>query len=304
MLTRRALLKTGAGLCLGAGALASYAGAIEPGYMLWTTRYRVTPDGWPADLSLKISIIADIHACEPFMGPARIARIAARAMAGAPDLILLLGDFNAGTKWISAPVQPMQWAEALSVLKAPLGVHAILGNHDWWHGPTLRSPPDGGEAIRLALAAMGARLYENDAVRMEKNGRAFWLLGLADQMVRRIARNSYRGHDDLDGTLAKIDDDAPAILMAHEPFIFDRVPDRVAVTLCGHTHGGQVNLPLLGPVVADRRYGPDRVYGHHIDGKRHLVISAGLGESYLPVRFLRPPEIVELTLGADPQAAA
>ena len=78
--------------------------------------------------------------------------------------------------------------------------------------------------------------------------------------------------------------------------IFDRVPKRVAVTLCGHTHGGQVNLPLAGPIVASVRYGANRVYGHMVENDRHLIISAGLGTSFMPVRFMRPPEVVEVTI--------
>ena len=78
----------------------------------------------------------------------------------------------------------------------------------------------------------------------------------------------------------------------------------VAVTLCGHTHGGQVNFPIVGPVIANERFGRDLVYGHTIAGDRHIVISAGLGTSILPIRFMRPPELVELTIsGAAPATA-
>jgi hypothetical protein len=121
---------------------------------------------------------------------------------------------------------------------------------------------------------------------------------VGDQLAEKIGYRSFRGYDDLDGALAKVNDAAPVILMAHEPYIFRRVPERVALTLCGHTHGGQVRLPFFGPVQAARRFGSDRVYGWHKEGERHLVISAGLGESFMPVRFMRPPEIVEITLGA------
>ncbi len=97
-------------------------------------------------------------------------------------------------------------------------------------------------------------------------------------------------------TLAKIGDDAPAILLAHEPFIFDRTPPRIALTLCGHTHGGQINFPLIGPVHAQMRFGAAHVYGHVVEGGRHMIISGGLGDSILPIRFMRPPEILEITI--------
>ncbi|RTL80427.1 MAG: metallophosphoesterase [Hyphomicrobiales bacterium] len=302
MIDRRAFLRLPAAIAL---AGAAYSVAIEPNFRLEVTRYRVTPKDWPPALSLRIAVITDLHACEPWMPPARIRRIAALANSLAPDLIVLLGDFAAGTHLVTGPVQPEQWAEALSNLEAPLGVHAVLGNHDWWHGALPGDPSDGAEAARAALKQMGARLYENDAMRLEKNGEPFWLLGLADQLAEWVQigkRGRWRGRDDLDATLARVIDDSPAILLAHEPFVFDRVPGRVALTLSGHTHGGQVNLPVLGPIAAELRYGGSRVYGHYVQDGRHLVISGGLGESILPMRFMRPPEIVEVTV-APPAAA-
>jgi len=259
----------------------------------------VTPKNWPPGLRLRIAVITDIHACEPWMPVSRIREIAQVANALSPDLIALLGDFAAGTLLASGPVTPQQWGEALSELKAPLGVHAVLGNHDWWHGPLPNDEPDDAEGVRRALKQMGARVYENDALRLTKNGQPFWLLGLGDQIAFYAGRRlGWRGHDDLDATLGLVTDDAPAIMLAHEPFIFSRVPKRVALTLCGHTHGGQVNLPLVGPVVAELRWRTRNVYGHFVEDDRHLVISGGLGESILPMRFMRPPEIVEVTVEA------
>jgi uncharacterized protein len=300
MITRRHVLQGAAGLVLGSTGLASYAVAVEPGFMLDVTRYAITPRTWPADLKLKIAIIADIHACEPWMPASRVRHSAEIANAMRPDLTVLLGDFNGGHRYVTGPVMPAQWGEALSVLDAPLGVHAILGNHDWWHGPLPRMRSDEGEGVRRALRHMGATVLENNALRLEKDGRPFWLLGLGDQIAHQIARYKFRGADDLDATLAQVSDDAPAILLAHEPNVFHRTPDRVAVTLCGHTHGGQVNLPFAGPVFANERFGADLVYGHMVHGDRHIVISAGLGTSIAPVRFMRPPEVVELTISGPP----
>lgn len=297
MISRRTLLKGMGGLALGAAGLGSYALAIEPGFMLEVTRYRLRPQGWPTGLTLKVAILADMHACEPYMGARRIAKIARLANGFEADLIVLLGDFNGGHRFVTRAVPPLEWAEALAALRAPLGVHAILGNHDWWHGPVPGTPAQEAEPVRHALRAMGATVYENDVARLEKDGRAFWLAGLGDQIAIKTGRHTFRGLDDLDRVMGQIVDDAPVILMAHEPAIFARVPERVAVTLCGHTHGGQVNLPIFGPVVAERRFGVDFVYGHHQDGARHLIVSAGLGESIAPVRFMRPPELVELTIG-------
>ncbi len=301
--TRRVLLKGAAALAGVACPLGSYALAIEPGMMLDVTKYAFTPPGWPVNLPLKIAVIADIHACEPYMSAARVKRICDVANALRPDVTVILGDFNAGHNFVTGPVLPEQWGEAISGLKAPLGVYAILGNHDWWHGAlpsikTLNVPE-----IAKALKDAGVVLMENDAVRLDHAGQSFWLVGLADQLAYFIKRGHYRGADNLDLALSLVKDDAPVVLLAHEPYVFNRVTERVSLTLCGHTHGGQVDLPFIGSPVARRRFGANHVYGHTIENGRHMIISAGLGTSSLPIRFGRPPEVVLVTLGSPPLAA-
>ncbi|WP_395664390.1 metallophosphoesterase [Methylocella sp.] len=277
--------------------MTSYAFAIEPGFRLELTPYRMTPTGWPHELRLKAAIITDIHACEPWMSAARIRAIAEVAVALRPDVIFLLGDFSGGHAVLTRPVQPEAWGEALSILSAPLGVFAVLGNHDWLHGPLPGMPADGAEGVRRGLRLAGARLLENQAVRLEKDGRPFWIVGLGDQIAGPTGMG---GVDDLPGSLAQVTDDAPILLLAHEPQIFRRTPPRVSLTLSGHTHGGQINIPY-----AQRRFRrefDDLVYGHIVQDERHILISAGLGTSHAPIRFLRPPEIVELTLGGAADA--
>ena len=151
---------------------------------------------------------------------------------------------------------------------------------------------------RRALERVGVPVYENDVVRLVKDGQPFWLAGLADQLAlqspnskeKRRRHRSYRGIDDLPGTLGKVQDDAPVILLAHEPDIFRRVPDRVSLTLSGHTHGGQVRLFGYSPVVPSR-YGNRYAYGHVVEQGRHLIVSGGLGCSIMPVRIGVPPEM-------------
>ncbi len=295
--TRRRFLQGAGALLVTPFGLGSYAFAIEPGFRLDLTSYHVTPPDWPEGLAIKAAVIADIHACEPLMSAARVRRIAELTNALQPDIIFILGDFNAGHRMVSAAVYPHQWGEALSILRAPLGVYAILGNHDLWHGalPGMRS--DGGESIRRALHHANIKLLENEAVRLTKNGAPFWVAGLADQMGGRIGRNSFKGLDDLPGTLRQVSDDAPIVLLAHEPFIFRQVPKRVALTLCGHTHGGQVDLPFITTAYLDSRWRTDYIYGHIVEDGRNMIISAGLGTSILPVRFLCPPELVQVTIG-------
>ncbi|MDB5648543.1 MAG: metallophosphoesterase [Hyphomicrobiales bacterium] len=294
LLNRRSFLLGATGLPLATSGLSAYAVGVEPVLMLDVTSYALTPPGWPDDLPLKIAVIADVHACEPWMSAAHIRHICDVTNSLKPDLIVLLGDYNAGHDFVSGPVMPDQWGEVLATLRAPLGIYGILGNHDVWHGALPRMRGDNGESVRAALRGANVRVLDNHAVRVSKDGRGFWLLGLADQLAYRIGRH-FDGADDLPGTLRQITDDAPAIMLAHEPYIFPRVPKRISLTLSGHTHGGQVNLPIIGSPVARRE--SRFVYGHFVENDRHLIVSAGLGASLFPVRFMRPPEIVEITLG-------
>ncbi len=299
LITRRGMLLGSGSLAVGTAGLVSYAVAGEPMMTPCVTRYAVAPSRWPDRLVLRIAVVADIHACEPWMSAERVRGIAESTNALGADLILLLGDYNAGHKLVTGPVMPAAWAEALSVLRAPLGVFSILGNHDWWHGP-VPGMAGGPEEVRQALAGIGITVLENRAVALEKDGHRCWLAGLADQMAHWLAPHQTRGADDLHGTLAGVTDDAPLILLAHEPFVFRRVPDRVSLTLCGHTHGGQVRLPMIGaPFAPSRRY----IYGHIVENGRHMIISGGLGESGLPVRLGVPPEILHITLSGAPPAA-
>lgn len=290
------------GLLLGAGALvaapiglAGYAVAVEPALTPAVRDYVVASPAWPDGLSLTIAVIADIHACEPWMSAERVHGIAMQVNALKADVIVILGDFNAGHRYVTGPVMPGAWGEALSVLDAPLGCFAILGNHDWWHGP-VPGMPGGPAEIRAELAQRGITVLENRAVRLVKEGQDFWIAGLADQMAHHVKQGWTRGADDLKGTLAQIPASDPVLMLAHEPFVFYRMPPRVALTLCGHTHGGQVCLPLIGaPISPSRRYR----YGHIVENDRHLIVSGGLGESNLPVRLGVPPELLRVRLGGS-----
>lgn len=300
-LTRRLFLRGATGFALAGTGVGSYAFAVEPGLCLEVTSYRVSPPGWPPGLRLEAAVLTDIHACEPWMPAKRVAAIAELTNKLRPDIVFLLGDFNGSIDFASAPVMPEAWGEALASLEAPLGVHAVLGNHDWLHGPLPHMPADKAEGVRRALSRSGFSVLENDALRLTKGGRAFWVAGLGDQIATtRTPAGRLRSRADLTGTLARVKDSAPVILLAHEPYVFRRVPNRVALTLAGHTHGGQVKLPLL-----DRwRHPPDLAYGHIVTKNRHLVVSAGLGTSDIPVRFMRPPEIVTITIEAGPASSA
>jgi hypothetical protein len=288
-LTRRRLLTAGAGVVgLSATAAAAYAGVIEP-LGLKVMPYALTPPGWPAGHKLTVTVIADLHAGGPDMLLPHIREVIDTANLLHSDLIVLLGDFKAWYKFKTEPVADPDWAAELARLKAPLGTWAILGNHDWWHDL---------EGVRTALAAVRIPLLENDVVLIGETGQRFWLAGLGDQLAHWVAPGRFQGVDDLPGTMAKIDTDDPVLLLAHEPDIFPKVPQRVALTLAGHTHGGQIRVPFVWRHYVPSRYGARYAYGHVIEQDRHLIVSGGLGTSIIPARFGVPPEIVHITLGA------
>ena len=301
MISRRKFLKFLAGLGAFGTSTAAY-GIGEPLLQLRVARYRLTPPRWPAGFELKVAVIADLHACDPWMSPAHIETIVERTNALNADVVVMLGDYVAGLRWVTGLMPPSEWASLLAGLRAPLGVHAILGNHDYWSDRKVQRQGHGKTVARQALEAVGIPVYENDVVRLSKGAHSFWLAGLGDQLAYvpawRFRRVRRIGIDDLDGTLGKVTDHAPVILLAHEPDIAMRVPERVALQLSGHTHGGQVRLLGWSPIVPSR-YGNLLAYGH-AKVNCDVIVSGGLGCSIMPFRLGVPPEIVEVTLGEGP----
>ena len=171
-LTRRRFL-AGAGAGAATLSLSGYATAYETGSALARTQYSPRLPNWPEDLELTIAVIADIHACYPWMSEERVGEIVDLANAQKPDLTVLLGDFVCTHRMVSGYVPPGAWAEQLARLEAPLGVYAILGNHDWWFAAIPTEPADNSRSVRRALAEAGVALLENQSVRLSQHGRPF-----------------------------------------------------------------------------------------------------------------------------------
>jgi len=291
-ISRRGLLKAGLGAAGFAGVLmpatATYAAAQAAGELV-ITDYHVSPPGWPAGRKLTVAVIADLHAGGPNMGRERVREVVEAANRLGCDLIVVLGDYFATHRFVTEVVPHGVWADELKQLSAPLGVYAILGNHDWWYDIA---------GVRRAFDKVRMPVMENDALLLGEEDKRVWLAGLGDQLAHWLGHSRFEGVDDLAGTLAKVTTDDPVILLAHEPDIFPQVPARVALTLAGHTHGGQIRLPLVPPVWAPSEFGARYAYGHIVEGGRHMVVSGGLGCSKVPLRLGVPPEIVRVTLGA------
>jgi predicted MPP superfamily phosphohydrolase len=226
------------------------------------------------------------------MPVSRIRHIVETANGLDADLIVLLGDYVDALKHKLriAPVPISAWAPELGRLRAPLGVYAVLGNHDW---------DEDEVGVRGGLKQVGIPVLENKAIKIDKAKRRFWLAGLGDQLARPWGWEVHRGADDLPGTLRQVKgDNDPVVMLVHEPDIFVKIPRRVTLTLAGHTHGGQVLLPFIGRPVVPSDYGQRFAYGHIVEGGRNMIVSSGLGLTGVPVRFGVPPEIAVITLGA------
>src|SRR5688572_10228044 len=227
---------------------------------------------------LRIAVMADLHVGAPHRGLSRLKDLVNTTNEHEPDLVVILGDFVIQGVVGGRFVPPESIAKELSGLRAPLGVVAVLGNHDWWLD---------GERVRRALAGQGIEVLTDQNLRVVHKGRPFWLMGLDDLWTRG---NHVRS------TLAAIHDGEPIVALTHNPDVFPDIPQRVTLTLAGHTHGGQVNLPLVGRPVVPSKFGQRFAYGLIEEGGRKLFVSGGVGTSILPVRFRVKPEVVILTL--------
>ena len=294
-LTRRRLVAAslgGAALLASAGAVAAYAVVLEPGYRLVVQEYRLLLPGWGGRAPMTLCILTDPHCGEPWMPLARLERIVRLANSLRPDLHVVLGDLPAHHRFVSARPPMAEVAAVLAGLEAPLGRFAVLGNHDWWDDPAVQRSGRGRPAIEGHLNRAGVPVLANAARLLPHGGGGVWLLG-TDSMG---AFGWSRGAHDLARAVGAIGTDAPAILLAHEPDIFPSVPPRIALTLSGHTHGGQVRLAGYSPVVPSR-YGNRYAYGLVEEGARRLIVSGGLGCSMVPVRLGVPPELTLVHLG-------
>jgi predicted MPP superfamily phosphohydrolase len=273
-------MSAGPAAAVAAGALAVWAGWIEPRRLV-LRRETLHLRGWPSALDrLRVGVMADLHGGVPHMGRAAIARAVARLAAASPDVLLLLGDYVDASPLWGGRLAPEVIADELAALRAPLGRFAVLGNHDWHRAP---------DRMWTALDTAGIVVLENRAVPVDAPGGRLWVAGVADLRHRR---------PDLERTLRDVPDDPdqPVLLLSHDPDVHPAVPARVALTVAGHVHGGQVAIPILRRPAIPSRHGERYARRHHdVDGRR-LYVSSGLGTSGLPVRLLAPPEVVLLEL--------
>lgn len=239
---------------------------------------------------LRIALVADLHACWPWMTTHHIGAIVDQTNALQVDLIVLLGDY-AGHVWGSRPLNPADVTRELSRLKAPLGAHAIMGNHDWKDDAQARRSRQGPTHWHHAFDAAGLSCLHNRTVQIDVDGTSFTLAGLDSQRAfSNGLLKGFSGADDLPAIAPQLDPNQFTILLAHEPDIFPDLETHIDLTLCGHMHAGQIS-PFGRALVAPSKFGTRYAYGLYKSGTRQMVVSGGLGYSGPPLRIGAPPEI-------------
>lgn len=235
-------------------------------------RYRVEVAGISAPV--RIVQLSDTHGDVVDMPPARLDRIVAQVNGLKPDMIVLTGDYMGG-KLVDWPRLPMsKLVLPFGKLRAPLGVFAVLGNHD-----------DAGWATAV-FARAGVPLLVDRSV----EAGPFVVTGLNDLSKQFAPVRTSSAVVQAGGTLGK-----PQIVIMHEPDFFQWLPRGPALIIAGHTHGGQIRLPFIAsPILTP--FLRAHLRGVFFEGGRNLVVSSGIGTSLVPMRIGVPPEIVEITL--------
>jgi predicted MPP superfamily phosphohydrolase len=236
---------------------------------------------------LKIAQLSDLH-YGPFTGDREIGHAVDLANAESPDITVLTGDFvtahiSSKRSQSNEPAlnNALLCADVLARLRAPLGVFAALGNHDAFAGAA---------HISAVLESRNIRVLLNSNHALERGSARFWLAGVHDVLY---------GSPRIELALRGIPPDEPTALLVHEPDFADLAARHpVQLQLSGHSHGGQIRIPLLGspylPALA-RKY----PYGYYRVGGLQLYTNRGIGTIIVPMRLGAPPEITLLTIHSD-----
>jgi hypothetical protein len=252
--------------------------ARAPGHVV--RHYALTLPGWPRfERPLRIAFLADFHVGSHSDDVARITAIAKEVATFLPDLVLLGGDYVNMQLFGRGRVPPRVIARMLARMMGRHGRFAILGNHDYVYGE---------QEVAAALRGHGIAVLDHERGSFNVGRHSIDVIGLPDAHRMRP-----QGH----ALLASLAPDRPAIVLAHDPAWYRDVPGGPYLTLAGHTHGGQIKLPGLG-ILRNASRAPLRwSHGLVVEGGRHMIVTAGLGSSGIPLRVGVPPEYVIIEVG-------
>lgn len=273
LVARASFTAGGAWNALGAAALfgealIAYGMFIEPRRLI-VTRYREAlhrhPSAW-----IRVVFLSDFHAGGGY-APDRWERTALEAQALAPDLIVLGGDFVVESADAARDLAPF------SALHAPLGKFFVLGNHDYLDRP---------QEVRAAVRRLGYEDLTHRTVRLKHEGRELDIRGLDDHWYGTIK------------PFSRPSPDVPFVVISHEPdALMDLTAGDADLVLSGHTHGGQIRFPLIGPLWVPTRLGRAFDFGRKAVNGVTGIISNGLGQTKGHPRLFSPPEIVVVEIG-------
>lgn len=226
---------------------------------------------------LKILHLSDIHAGD-YVRHKFIEKVVTISNSFNPDITVITGDFtetdNTDIAWC---------AEELSKLTAKYGLYGVLGNHDMWNG---------ADVITETLSKKHINILRNEHVRIPINDSELYLAGIDDYK---------NGSHDIRSAMKGIPKDATTIMLSHNPDSVDILADhKIDLMLCGHMHGGQWNLPIIGPPRIPSKYGKKHAWGLSHSKNTQIYTSSGIGTTFIPFRINCPPEITLLTLKRDP----
>jgi predicted MPP superfamily phosphohydrolase len=278
-ITRRTFLRVAAGT--GVAALGVEATVLEPNRPV-VIRKEIALRRWPERLDgFTIALLSDFH-YDPYFSVHPIKASISIVNRLSPDLIVLAGDFvsippvDGDDEKAASAAEPC--ADMLRQMRARHDLWAVMGNHDYYTNPW---------RVTSDLQARGIKVLANQSFPIEQDSARFWLAGVNDVTS---------GTADLDEAVHSVPEDEATILVAHEPDYADEAARyRVDLQLSGHSHGGQVRLPLMPPLFLPE-LGKKYVWGQYQIGALTLYTNAGIGTVVLPIRWNCPPEITLLTL--------
>ena len=277
----------------------AYSYFIEPNRLVVAEEEIAVKDWNPAFDGLRIALISDIHGGSNGASAANIRRVVETTNAQNPDLVVILGDFVSQSttrqpireRPLRMPIREV--ADNLSGLSAKHGVYVVLGNHDGWYGD---------EEIATELRRVGYHVLQNEIAFIRQNGASFRLLGLKDH----LKLDSWISFDNtVRSVVNSYPKEGQIVVLEHSPDIlyilnyWKHLNPDLKLMLAGHTHGGQVWLPILGAPFVPSSVGQRYTRGHVKEEGVDMFVTSGVGTSILPFRFMVPPEVAIVTIRSN-----